>query len=218
MKRRILYLALATCSLALTACTAGSEQGAEQDADGAPSPVSTPTGSPAAVSSAPSPTSAVSTATEAAQSSAPAETGSAFSYPSPNTAFTGSGRYGGLLLTPTGNIGCDLSPDYAYCGVLSMSDDNLYPVENPLGPGTVPAWSFNLNSSDPRPEWRGDPLVSMLEESGAQTLEYGQIVQHEDYICSSATEALTCWNTSTGVGLELNRDGYTVLRAPSAQG
>jgi len=40
---------------------------------------------------------------------------------------------------------------------------------------------------------------------------YGAAVYYEKYVCASEENGLTCWNTETGHGAFMNRDGVTTF-------
>ena len=44
-----------------------------------------------------------------------------------------------------------------------------------------------------------------------QVVPYGTAVYYEKYVCASEENGLTCWNTETGHGAFMNRDGVTTF-------
>ncbi|WP_165444815.1 hypothetical protein [[Pseudopropionibacterium] massiliense] len=44
-----------------------------------------------------------------------------------------------------------------------------------------------------------------------QVVPYGAAVYYEKYVCASEENGLTCWNTETGHGAFMNRDGVTTF-------
>ncbi len=118
-------------------------------------------------------------------------------------------KYGGTLaaiVTPSGNIGCDFGYEGAGCGVASYIQDRPYGD----GTGGDPKWWMGFrDDSAPVLDIRGDAPSFIWSDYPVQEVQYGQVVYWEQWVCASAEEGLTCWNTTTGHGAFMNRDGYT---------
>lgn len=100
-----------------------------------------------------------------------------------------------VIVTPSGNIGCDLAAEDAGCGVKSYRDDDKAWWAALRGDG-APA----LSSRSQEPAW-------MKAGHRAQVVEYGQVVEHGSLVCASERTGLTCWDVRTGHGVYLHRNG-----------
>lgn len=125
----------------------------------------------------------------------------------PATAFFKS-EYGGddtaLITTPSGNIGCELSPDFSGCGVDSWMESGLYtdPREGPLW------WVYFDEGKKPAVGHRGDAPLYKWNTPKPQVVNYGEAIYYKDDVCVSEQNGLTCWSTKTGRGALLNKSGY----------
>ncbi len=111
-----------------------------------------------------------------------------------------------IIVTPSGNIGCDVILDAASgCGVYSYFETQPYGRDE-LGP----KWWIDLSATgQPQIHSRGDAPFYLWEGGvEAQVVPYGQAVHHGDFVCGSLESGLTCWNTKTGHGAFMNKDGY----------
>jgi|GEM_PF-358463 len=99
-----------------------------------------------------------------------------------------------VVVTPSGNIGCDLAAQDAGCGVKSSRTGKDAHWWVPLGGADAPALSAHAQD----PAWIG-------AGKKAQTLPYGSSVQHGDLVCASEQNGLTCWDLKTGHGSFLSR-------------
>lgn len=120
----------------------------------------------------------------------------------------------GILVSPTGNIGCDIwaVEGLARCGVKSYYDEAKYPT----GDITGPAWVFALDDEldEVSLNSRGDAMFFMMEEhegNAPQVVEYGTTATYSSIECRSEVEAMTCTNTKTGHGVTMSREGYTTF-------
>ena len=115
-----------------------------------------------------------------------------------------------MVVSPSGNIGCDLSAHYAGCGVLS------YRTGAPYGQDAMgsPNWWFDLSSGEtPQLGGRSEGAFSLDESfrgagSSPQVVEYGQSVVFGSWVCSSEEAGMTCRNTETGHGVFLSSSHY----------
>ncbi|TFH52424.1 hypothetical protein E4J66_07895 [Actinomyces viscosus] len=115
-----------------------------------------------------------------------------------------------MVVSPSGNIGCDLSAHFAGCGVLSYRSDGTY-GQDEMG---SPKWWFDLSSGDtPQLGGRSEGAFSLDEffrggGSSPQVIEYGQSVTFGSWVCSSEETGMTCRNTETGHGVFLSSARY----------
>ena len=108
-----------------------------------------------------------------------------------------------MIVSPSGNIGCDLSAHYAGCGVLSYRSNGTYGKDE----AGSPKWWFDLSSG------RSEGAFSLDEAfrgggSSPQVVEYGQSVTFGSWVCSSEETGMTCRNTETGHGVFLSSGRY----------
>ena len=116
-----------------------------------------------------------------------------------------------MIVSPSGNIGCDLSAHYAGCGVLSYRSNGTYGKDE----AGSPKWWFDLSSGDtPQLGGRSEGAFSLDEafrgggSSSPQVVEYGQSVTFGSWVCSSEETGMTCRNTETGHGVFLSSARY----------
>ncbi|KAA8736140.1 hypothetical protein FK256_08050 [Actinomyces johnsonii] len=118
-----------------------------------------------------------------------------------------------MVISPSGNIGCDLSAHYAGCGVFSYRTESTF-GQNAMG---SPNWWFDLSSgATPQISGRSEGAFSLDEGfrgagSSPQVVEYGQSVTFGSWVCSSEETGMTCRNTETGHGVFLNSSRYEVF-------
>lgn len=120
----------------------------------------------------------------------------------------------GILVSPTGNIGCDIwaVEGLARCGVKSYYDEAKYPTDDI----TAPAWVFSLDDEldEVSLNSRGDAMFFMMGEhegNAPQVVEYGTTATYGSIQCRSEVEAMACTNVKTGHGVEMSRDGYRMF-------
>ena len=115
-----------------------------------------------------------------------------------------------MIVSPSGNIGCDLSAHYAGCGVLSYRSDGTYGRDE----AGSPKWWFDLSSGGtPQLAGRSEGAFSLDQAfrgggSSPQVVEYGQSVTFGSWVCSSEETGMTCRNTETGHGVFLSSGRY----------
>ena len=117
-----------------------------------------------------------------------------------------------IIVTPSGNIGCDISfNEYegAGCGIGSYLKDRPFGV-NEIG--STLWWVAGFNSGgQPHMAMRGGASTYQLGQENPQqytapmVVDYGQVVYYRTIVCASAENGLTCWNTDTGHGAFMNR-------------
>ena len=115
-----------------------------------------------------------------------------------------------MIVSPSGNIGCDLSAHHAGCGVLSYRSDGTYGKDE----AGSPKWWFDLSSGGtPQLAGRSEGAFSLDEAfrgggSSPQVVEYGQSVTFGSWVCRSEENGMTCRNTETGHGVFLSSGRY----------
>jgi len=115
-----------------------------------------------------------------------------------------------MIVSPSGNIGCDLSAHYAGCGVLSYRSNGTYGKDE----AGSPKWWFDLSSGGtPQLAGRSEGAFSLDEAfrgggSSPQVVEYDQSVTFGSWVCSSEETGMTCRNTETGHGVFLSSGRY----------
>ncbi len=111
-----------------------------------------------------------------------------------------------VIVTPSKNIGCDLSSRGAGCGVQSYIQSGIGGAGRDSGDAQ---WWFELDGPGvPSPLTRGDAPWFASPDVPAQVVGFGRTVHYRNYVCSSAKDGLTCWNTETGHGVKMARAGY----------
>lgn len=183
-RRHVLVISAALVAVVLTGC-AGSgsvpgETAASSPSVAAPAAAGTATGGGLATAapSAPAPVSAI-----------------------PLTQWRAPG-YGsvrvGVLLSPSGNIGCDFGEDGSEGGCGVMRDDTKAKDEDGY------TW-VELGGSTAQKTVRNDaPYFGNVNEP-AQVVAYGTTVATEHFACTSEQSGMTCWNRRTGAGAVMNR-------------
>ena len=115
-----------------------------------------------------------------------------------------------MIVSPSGNIGCDLSAHHAGCGVLSYRSNGTYGKDE----AGSPKWWFDLSSGGtPQLAGRSEGAFSLDaafrgDSSAPQVVEYGQSVTFGAWVCSSEETGMTCRNTETGHGVFLSSGRY----------
>jgi len=168
----------------------------------------------AQVQEAPADTQADKPADKPADAQAPAEPAApADEQPSQATSFVPGNLVSektAMIVSPSGNIGCDLSAHYAGCGVLSYRSNGTYGKDE----AGSPKWWFDLSSGGtPQLAGRSEGAFSLDEAfrgggSSPQVVEYGQSVTFGSWVCSSEETGMTCRNTETGHGVFLSSGRY----------
>ena len=104
----------------------------------------------------------------------------------------------GVLLSPSGNIGCDFGEDGSEGGCGVMEDDTKAKDEDGY------TW-VELGGSTAQKTVRNDaPYFGNVNEP-AQVVAYGTTVATEHFACTSEQSGMTCWNRHTGAGAVMNR-------------
>lgn len=214
----VLALALAGCSDSGQAAPGSSTMGSGPAAtQSVAAPSGRVSGTPSASTPAPTPersTQAARETTQSATSAAKAPVEGAYpgaGGPRPENATPATAiyhpEYGNdtaVVITPSGNIGCDLEVEYSGCGVESWMTTRIYP--DPMW-GSL-GWVDLTVDKKPVVAHRGDAPYYKWEDPKPQVLNYGDVVYFKDMVCASEQNGLTCWNTKSGRGALINKSGY----------
>lgn len=222
MSRRSPLFALALCTavaLPLSACSSKEKEtpdwakpspaassAADVSASGSPGaiPATTApgaTGRPA-TSAAPAPPATATSSRPSSKAAGSSRIGTPAGATKVTGGITSYGKRYATITSPTGNIGCDFAPDgSAGCGVQNWIKDGLYPSQ-----GGNHKWWLSFDGGRPTVGLKGD--APWFVQGGAQSVPYGQTVYSGNVVCSSAFEAMICWDHTTGHGAFMSRDGY----------
>lgn len=116
-----------------------------------------------------------------------------------------------IIQTPSGNIGCTVESAKLLCTIREQNPDaqisyNDAQIYNSISitdghalltsKSDVPSWlpGYSGNRNDPQPE----------------SVPYGTAVTNGRFVCLSEYKGLTCWDSQTGAGGSLSREGMTV--------
>lgn len=117
---------------------------------------------------------------------------------------TGSGKAASIEVT-SGNIGCSFYPDgTGGCGVKSYIAERK--DRDAIG---FAKWYFDLGNSSTEPQSKSDAPDWDVHSI---TAEYGNSYYYGDFQCESEETGLTCWNTTTGQGVFMSREGYHTVQ------
>lgn len=120
---------------------------------------------------------------------------------------SGPGTSAALILSPSGNIGCDLTDESVGCGVASLLADRSL-GSDPIGT----RWFIGFDGQGvPEVTSNGGAPGYMLAAEGQapvapQVVAYGQVVRHGRFACASDEAGMTCWDSTTGHGAFLTDD------------
>ena len=108
------------------------------------------------------------------------------------------------LVTPSGNIGCDIFEGQGIgCGVKSLAEQ----AQAQAGQVSMSGWYFYTPADGATYDTgKSDAAMFMIEQS-PQVIPYGTSVYFDCYVCDSEEAGLRCSNVDTGHGMFLNRDG-----------
>ncbi len=162
----------------------------------------------------------IQTASEAPASQTPGEeatTAEPTQLPVPAGVFPGAGRNeapagagtmateGGIayVTAPSGNITCAFGPSISECRIASWAQTQPYGRSGGANGNEWPNSKVAFGAD-------GSPSVGPVSDAIPKigTLPYGSAAVSGKWACGSAQNGLTCWNTETGHGAIMNRDGY----------
>ncbi len=104
----------------------------------------------------------------------------------------------GVLISPSGNIGCDFDEDGSAGGCAVWKDDTRDPGEDGY------TW-VELDGKTTKKTVRNDAPYFGNRNEPAQVVEYGTTLATEHFACTSEESGMTCWNRRTGAGAVMNR-------------
>lgn len=115
-------------------------------------------------------------------------------YPAPESALLLA-----HVVAPSGNISCLMGLDGVTCTIntYSFTDPSLSSC------GTNPA-----TFTDDGEEIKVSCSVPPVRSQGAVTLAYGDFATNALGACHSTEQGMICWNTATGSGFAVSREGY----------
>ncbi|GAA1078818.1 hypothetical protein [Tsukamurella spumae] len=219
---RAAVLALMVTALALTACSNTTEGGAQAPATA--SATASAAGSSTAQASAPAaaPVAPVPGAYVGAGGPRPADA-------TPLPTYLVGGVRSAHLSSPSGGIKCDFqvaSSDgfQGQCGVRSYATSSPYgctPVDG--GRGCKANWLFPFRNGlvEAITMTRGTTGWMNVTPSTGYTIPviaYGRSVYFDDWVCASAFNGMTCWNTKTGSGVFMSNERSEKFTGPGASG
>lgn len=121
----------------------------------------------------------------------------------PVTTFQGEGdTRTAVIISPSGNIGCDLSSLGAGCGVQSLLESGKYGSDEVGTRWYIPF----AGEGDGVPQIRSQGGAAAYMLTDPQVVSYGDVVYYDTFVCASEENGMTCWDTSTGRGVFVNHD------------
>ena len=119
----------------------------------------------------------------------------------------------GLIVTPSGNIGCDLGTlhDEKSEKDQSASTCTIFEVDQaphtlgPNGPDDKANCVWWNDEGAALPCVQTDASLFQMQNPPAQVVPYGKVVYKNSIACASERNGLTCWDTRTGHGTFLNK-------------
>ncbi len=106
------------------------------------------------------------------------------------------------FVSPSGNIACIISEQFARCDVAEKTWDAGAP---PAACTLVYGAGVVVDAAGPRVTCAAESLVG----TGGGTLAYGRDVTVGDFSCSSSEAGMRCAQASTGLGFSVSRRAYT---------
>ncbi len=106
------------------------------------------------------------------------------------------------FVSPSGNIACAISEQFARCDVAEKVWD---PGAPPADCALVYGAGVLVDAAGPRVTCAAESLVG----SGGGTLEYGRDVTVGDFSCASSEAGMRCAQASTGLGFSVSRRAFT---------
>ena len=209
---------IALFSLTLTSCRAHTDGGSAQNSPTASaSENGTQAGAQSETSQGSSPTASTQSATANTQGGGMTPT--LGTIPQGATRLDDTGDAKGIWVnSPSGNIHCLFSSDLLQlCVVDSYREDKPY-GEQEFFPGTQPLPKDNIlfaglskDKEIPYISARRDGPLPTNQGERLRTLAYGETVYAGNDVCASTSEAMVCWDTETGDGAKINREGTEIF-------
>jgi len=123
-----------------------------------------------------------------------------------------------IFITPSANIGCDMSraaPDGSFDGEVrcDILEATFSAPPQPKGGCAAGDWVSGVTRLSGKGAaiagaCAGDPTVAFIALGNGEkppVLAYGSSLVAGDFVCMSATDGLTCWNTATNHGFKLSK-------------
>lgn len=104
----------------------------------------------------------------------------------------------GVLISPSGKIGCDFDEDGSSGGCAVWGDNTRDPNEDGI------TW-VELGGKTAKKTVRHDAPYFGNRNEPAQVVAYGTTVATKHFACTSEESGMTCWNRRTGAGAVMNR-------------
>ena len=112
----------------------------------------------------------------------------------------------GQFSSPTGNIGCVLSSEFAVCEI--GDHDYALPSEPADCQGD---WGAAIQFTDPSTAPTFGACKTDTQLGSPDLLAYGSTAVAGSFACLSQEVGMTCWNTDTGHGFSLSRAAYALF-------
>lgn len=138
----------------------------------------------------------------------------------PLPTYTEGGVKSAVLLTPSGGIGCEFaaSANQGGCGVRAYNNSKPYGCTNFAGT-CKGNWFFPFAGDRVGAiKARTDTTAWMNRPDQVVRVDYGKVVYFDNWVCASAYNGLTCWNTATGSGVFLSNERSEKFSGPGASG
>lgn len=120
--------------------------------------------------------------------------------------------------SPSGNIHCLFSSDLLQLCVVDSyrvdkpyGDAVLFPGSQPIAKDTILFAGYSEDGEMPKIAARRDGPVPGNPDEPMRTLAYGETVYAGNDVCASTSEAMVCWDTETGDGAKINREGTEIF-------
>ena len=110
-----------------------------------------------------------------------------------------------VFKTPSENIGCDIQKDSLNCGVASYRESKPHGKNGQYANWWVNVDTQTVGSKNDAPAYFPQG-ADINDHAPTETVPYGTTVYHGRYVCHSAHEGLTCWNSNNGKGAFITRE------------
>ena len=209
---------IALFSLTLTSCTAHTGGGS---ASNSPAASAGENGTQAGAQSEASPGASDTVPTQSAAANAEDRgvTPTLGTIPQGATRLEDTGDAKGIWVnSPSGNIHCLFSSDLLQLCVVDSyrvdkpyGDAVLFPGSKPIAKDTIVFAGYSEDGEMPKIVARRDGPVPGNPDEPMRTLAYGETVYAGNDVCASTSEAMVCWDTETGDGAKINREGTEIF-------
>ena len=205
-------------SLSLTSCkTSSGNQNAQSSPAASASGNGTQGSTQSEASQGSSPTASTQSASANAQDGGVTPT--LGSIPQGATRLEDAGDAKGIWVnSPSGNIHCWFANDLLQLCVVDSyrvdkpyGDAVLFPGSQPIAKDTIYFAGYFEDEEMPKIAARRDGPLPGNPDEPMRTLSYGEIVYAGNDVCASTSEAMVCWDTETGDGAKINREGTEIF-------